>query len=88
MASMWPRRPFWASLSITGPTSVVTLDGLPTTNSAIFPLSSSMTESAMSCCKHNIRQAEQRCPAEPNADNTASFTTCSGRAVESTIIAF
>jgi hypothetical protein len=42
----------------------------------------------MSSCRHSTRSAEQRCPAEWNAECTASLTTCSGSAEESTIIAF
>ena len=42
---------------------------------------------AVSACRHSNRSAEQRWPALPNAELIASSTTCSGSAVESTIIA-
>ena len=86
--SIWASRPRLASASITGPTSVDIRVGLPTTSSAIWPCSNSISSSATSSCTQRIRQAEQRWPAEPKADNTASLTTCSGSAVESAIIAF
>ncbi len=41
----------------------------------------------MSSCRHNTRKAEQRCPALSKAEDTTSVTTCSGSALESTIIA-
>ena len=41
----------------------------------------------MSSCSTSRRSAEQRCPAERKALVTTSATTCSGSAVESTIIA-
>ncbi len=42
--------------------------------------------SATSSCTHRSRSAEQRWPAERNADATTSSVTCSGSAVASTII--
>ena len=43
--------------------------------------------SATSSCRQSSRSAEQRCPAERNAEATTSSVTCSGKAVASTIIA-
>jgi hypothetical protein len=48
----------------------------------------SHTRSAMSACRNSTRSAEQRWPAELKAEATTSRTTCSGSAVESTIMAF
>jgi hypothetical protein len=57
-------------------------------SSAIAPASMPITLSAMSSCTNSTRAAEQRWPAEPNAEPSASLTTCSGSAEESAIIAF
>ena len=43
--------------------------------------------SATSSCTNNSRSAEQRWPAERNAEVTTSSATCSGSAVASTIMA-
>ena len=51
------------------------------------PRASRSSVSAMSSCTNNRRSAEQRCPALQKAEATTSSTTCSGSAVESTIIA-
>ncbi len=77
-----------ASSSIAGPTSVASSAGLPITSSCMCPISSSMTRSAISVCRHKSRNAEHLCPALLKAENTASFTTCSGSAELSTNIAF
>ena len=42
----------------------------------------------MSSCTNSTRAAEQRWPAEVNAEAIASFTTCSGSDEESAISAF
>ncbi len=42
----------------------------------------------MSACTNSTRAAEQRWPAEVNAEASASFTSCSGSAEESAISAF
>ncbi len=42
---------------------------------------------ATSSCRNNTRKDEQRWPALSNAEVTTSRATCSGKAVESTIIA-
>ena len=52
------------------------------------PCSSSSTRGAISSCTHRMRSAEQRWPALLNAEAMTSATTCSGSALESTIIAF
>ena len=39
----------------------------------------------MSSCRQSTRSAEQRWPAESNAEVSASFTSCSGSAEESAI---
>ena len=52
------------------------------------PLSMSRVCSAISDCINNTRRAEQRCPALRKAELITSSTTCSGRAVESTIMQF
>ena len=88
MRSIWLCRFCWASASITGPISVVNSTGLPTRNSFIAPLIMVIKWSAMSSCKHKMRNAEQRCPAESNAEFKTSAHTCSGKAVLSTIMAF
>ena len=46
-----------------------------------------MMRSATSSCTQSSRSAEQRWPAERNAEVTTSSVTCSGSAVASTIIA-
>ena len=46
------------------------------------------TRSAMSSCRQSTRSAEQRWPAESKAEVSASSTSCSGKADESTTIAF
>ena len=43
--------------------------------------------SATSSCTQSSRSAEQRCPAERNAEVMTSSVTCSGSAVASTIMA-
>ena len=48
---------------------------------------SSSIGSAMSSCRQSSRNAEQRWPAERNADVITSSITCSGKAVASTIMA-
>ena len=73
---------------MTGPTSVRRSDGSPMTSSSMAPAIISSTGSAISSCRNNRRSAEQRWPALMNAELTTSSTTCSGRAVESTIMAF
>ncbi len=88
IAATWASRPRCASASITGPMSMRTSAGLPTRSSSSAPRSIASVWSAMSCCRHSTRSAEQRWPAESKADATTSATTCSGSAVESTIIAF
>ena len=47
----------------------------------------STMRSATSSCTQRSRSAEQRCPAERNAEVTTSSVTCSGSAVASTIMA-
>ncbi|MCY1174031.1 hypothetical protein D9M73_142170 [compost metagenome] len=54
---------------------------------SIAPFSIAIVVSAISSCSSNSRSAEHRCPAERKAEVTTSATTCSGKAVESTIIA-
>jgi hypothetical protein len=54
---------------------------------SIAPDSISITPSAISSCTSSSRSAEQRCPAERKDEAITSATTCSGSAVESTIIA-
>ena len=61
--------------------------GLPTIRLSIAPASISSVRSATSSWSTSRRSAEQRWPAERKAEVTTSCTTCSGRAVESTIIA-
>ena len=78
----------FASVSITGPTSVASSAGSPTLSSAIAPAIIPTTLSAMSACTNSTRAAEQRCPAEVKAEASASLTSCSGRAEESAISAF
>ena len=46
-----------------------------------------MMRSATSSCTHRSRSAEQRWPAERNAEVITSSVTCSGSAVASTIMA-
>ncbi len=84
---MCARKPSAAAIVITGPTSVAGSAGSPTTSVSIAPSSISRTRDALSSCRHSSRNAEQRWPALPNAEWTASSTTCSGKAVESTIMA-
>ena len=88
IAATWASSPARASESITGPMSTRTSAGLPRRSSASAPCSMCSTPSAMSCCRHSTRSAEQRWPAESKAEASTSPTTCSGSAVESTIIAF
>ena len=88
MASMWSWMVLWASAVITGPTSVESLSGLPTSSSAMAALSMVSTRSATSSCRQSTRSAEQRWPAESKAEAKTSATTCSGSAEESTISAF
>ena len=73
---------------MTGPTSVESSAGSPTTSSSIAPASIVMTLSAMSSCTNSTRAAEQRWPAESNAQASTSLTSCSGSAEESAISAF
>ncbi len=47
-----------------------------------------ITSSAISSCKNSTRSAEQRWPADWKPEEITSSTTCSGNAVESTIIQF
>ncbi len=47
-----------------------------------------MVLSAISSCRHRMRKAEQRWPALSKAELITSCTTCSGKAEESTIMAF
>ena len=77
-----------ASALITGPTSAASRSGGPTSSSAIAALTIASMRSATSSCRHSTRKAEQRWPAESKAEVSASPTTCSGRADESTISAF
>ena len=77
-----------ASRSITGPMSVLSKIGLPTLSCCIAPFSILTKVGALSSCTHSTRRAEQRCPALSKAEFTASMTTCSVNADESTIIAF
>ena len=76
-----------ASASITGPTWVARSRGSPSLSSRAAPATMSNTRSATSSCTHNSRSAEQRWPAERNADAMTSSVTCSGNAVASTIMA-
>ena len=73
---------------MTGPTSTESLRVSPTSSSAIAPFSIASMRSATSSCRQRMRSAEQRWPAESKADDITSATTCSGRADESTTIAF
>ena len=57
-------------------------------SSAIAPASMPTTLSAMSSCTSSTRAAEQRWPADVNAEPSASLTTCSGSEELSAIIAF
>ncbi len=57
------------------------------TSSRAAPAIISIMRSATSSCRNSSRSAEQRWPAERNAEVTTSSATCSGRAVASTIIA-
>ena len=57
------------------------------TSSRAAPAIISIMRSATSSCTNNSRSAEQRWPAERNAEVTTSSATCSGSAVASTIIA-
>ena len=77
-----------ARSSIVGPTSVARLDGSPIRNSSMCPLNNSITRGAISSCRQSSRSAEHRWPALLNDDVIVSSTTCSGRAVVSTNIAF
>ena len=61
--------------------------GSPTLSSRTAPISMSSMASATSSCKQSSRSAEQRWPAERNADVITSSMTCSGSAVASTIMA-
>ncbi len=76
-----------ASSSITGPTWVAGSRGSPSESSFAAPAIISIMRSATSSCTQRSRSAEQRCPAERNADVTTSSVTCSGSAVASTIMA-
>ena len=71
-----------------GPTSVASSAGWPTRSSRIAPASIPITRSAIESCTHSRRSAEQRWPALSKAEASASWTTCSGSAEASTIIAF
>ena len=86
--STWASRAYFASMSITGPKSVSRCLGLPPLIEDMAPDSIVSTWSAISCCINRTRRAEQRCPALRNAELITSSTTCSGRAVESTIMQF
>ena len=87
-ASIWALRLPCAAASMTGPMSVAMSPGSPRVSSAIAPCSISSTLSAISSCRQSSRRAEQRWPALWKAETITSLTTCSGRAVESTIMAF
>src|SRR6267154_1390365 len=77
----------FASASMTGPTWVAGSRGSPTLSSRAAPATISMTRSAMSSWRQRSRSAEQRWPAERNAEAITSSVTCSGNAVASTIMA-
>ena len=77
-----------ASSSITGPISVARSNGSPSVSSSIAPRIMSSILSATSSCRNSTRKREQRWPALSKADAITSRATCSGSAVESTIIAF
>ena len=62
--------------------------GSPIFSISIAPRSISSVCSAISSCNSNSRSAEQRWPADWKPDTMTSRTTCSDKAVESTIIAF
>ena len=72
---------------MTGPMSVERRSGFPTCSSRIAPRNISRTRSADSSCRQSSRRAEQRWPAESKADTSASATTCSASAEESTTMA-
>ena len=76
-----------ASASMTGPIWVEGSAGSPIFSSRAAPAIISMMRSATSSCTNSSRSAEQRCPAERNAEVTTSSATCSGKAVASTIMA-
>ena len=76
-----------ASASITGPTWVAGSRGSPSASSRAAPAIISIMRSATSSCTQSSRSAEQRCPAERNAEVMTSSVTCSGSAVASTIMA-
>ncbi len=61
--------------------------GSPIASSRTAPTIISIIRSATSSCSSSRRSAEQRWPAERNADVTTSSATCSGSAVASTIMA-
>mmetsp|Transcript_15822 Transcript_15822/g.25810 ORF Transcript_15822/g.25810 Transcript_15822/m.25810 type:complete len:236 (+) Transcript_15822:741-1448(+) len=82
------RRRTAAASSIRGPTSVASKAGSPTESSSMAPATSCSTRGAISSCRSSRRRAEHRWPALRKAEATASRAACSGRAVESTIIAF
>jgi len=71
---------------MTGPTWVESARGSPSSSSRAAPSIISSTRSATSSCTHKSRSAEQRWPAERNAEVITSSVTCSGNAVASTII--
>ncbi len=77
-----------ACASITGPTSVAGSAGSPMRSAAIAPRSMSSTAGAISSCRYRTRSELQRWPAERKALATTASTTCSGSALESTIMAF
>ncbi len=76
-----------ASASITGPTCVAGSRGSPSASSRAAPAIISSMRSATSSCTQSSRNAEQRWPAERNAEVITSSVTCSGSAVASTIMA-
>ena len=76
----------FATSSMTGPTSVARSCGSPTLSSCSAPARRPIILSATSVWINNTRSAEQRCPADLNADVMTSSMTCSGSAVESTIM--
>ncbi len=87
MPAIQPSSLSLASASITGPTWVDGSRGSPIASSCAAPAIIVTIGSATSSCTQSSRNAEQRCPAERNADVTTSSVTCSGSAVASTIIA-
>ena len=62
--------------------------GIADRSSAIAPFSIASTRSAISSCRHSTRSAEQRWPAESNAEASTSAPPARAARRNSTIIAF